>query len=942
MRFYENSRATSENRLKPRSYYIPQGVSQYLLLNGKWKFNYYKRDFDVPEIIEKWGSINVPSCWQTEGYENPNYSNINYPIPVDPPFVPDENPCGVYERDFNLSEILGKVYFVFEGVASCGVLYINGNYVGFTQGSHLQAEFDITDFVSVGKNTVRVKVLKWCAGTYLEDQDSFRMNGIFRDCYILNRPKNHIRDISVTTQKSNICVKTDKKSDITLYDIDGALIEKKSSVSSAEFFVSEPKYWNAEKPVLYTVKLECGGEIITQKTAFRTISVSKKKELLINGVPVKLLGVNHHDTNPYHGWYQTDDELKFDLEQMKKLNINCVRTSHYPPTPKFLDMCDEMGFYVILENDIETHGFSSRDPFSVGGYDVWCKEWPCTNPMWKKEFLERMKRAVGRDKNHVSIIMWSAGNESGYGKNHKLIIDWLRSLGDGRLAHYEGAGDKGDIEGSDVYSRMYLSPKQLVDAVKNKEIDRPVFLCEFSHAMGNGPGDVYQYAEVFNKYPKAIGGCIWEWADHTVIDKNGVARYGGDFEDELTNDSNFCCDGLVFYDRSFKSGSLEAKAAYQPMRTELSGGVLKISNLYSFTNFSERTFEYSVEVDGIVKAKKTVKLDIKPLSSDSIEIPVKDYKCKYGAFLICRLFDGNEEIAHTAHELPYEIAEHKPSLKLPKISEDREFYTISGKNFEYKFSKVYGTITSAVFDGKEQLDDRMRLSVYRAPIDNDRRIRSNWVQGEAWKSHNINKLFNKIYDISLCDNKITVHGALSGVSRFSIADFYLTAEFYGDGCVNFDMDVNVRKSAFWLPRFGYEFSVPDKNAEFNYFGIGPYESYIDMCHSGLPGMYNSTAAKEYVNYIRPQEHGNHTSTRMLQIGNMLFEGENLDICVSQYSTDILDKAEHTDELYKTGKTYVRVDYKMSGVGSDSCGPKLPPEYSLSEKKFNFKFSLRPI
>lgn len=941
MRIYENSRKTSENRLKPRSYYIPQGVSQYLLLNGTWRFKFYKRDFDVPDIIDSWDKIKVPSCWQIEGFENPNYSNIHYPIPVDPPYVPDENPCGVYERDFTLNNILGKVYFVFEGVATCGILYINGKYVGFTQASHLQAEFDITDYVAVGKNTVRVKVLKWCAGSYLEDQDSFRMNGIFRDCYILNRPNNHIRDISISANDGIISVKADKKSDISLYDTDGTFIEKKNSASYAEFNIEAPKFWNAEKPVLYTLKFERDGEIITQRTAFRDIKISARKELLINGVPVKLYGVNHHDTSAKGGWYETDDEIKYDLELMKKLNINCIRTSHYPPTPKFLDLCDEMGFYVILENDIETHGFVSRDPFSVGGYDVSHKEWPCTNPMWKKEFLERMKRAVGRDKNHVSIIMWSAGNESGYGKNHKLIIDWLRSLGDGRLAHYEGAGDKGDIEGSDVYSRMYLSPKQLLDTVKNKEINCPVFLCEFSHAMGNGPGDVYQYAELFNKYPKLIGGCIWEWADHTVLDKNGVGRYGGDFEGELTSDSNFCCDGLVFYDRSFKAGSLEAKAAYQPLRTELSGNTLKIKNLYSFTNLSERTFKYSIEVDGVVKSEKTVKLDIKPLSETAVEIPKSTYKCRYGTFLICRLFEGDYEIAHTQHELSSEKLIVKQSDTYPEITEDREFYTISGKGFEYKFSKVYSTITSAIIKGKQQLDDRMRLTVYRAPIDNDRRIRSNWVQGEAWKSENINKIFNKIYDIRLEGNKIIAHGALSGVSRFPVLNFELIAQFFSDGKVQFNVDVNVRKSAFWLPRFGYEFAIPDKNASFSYFGIGPDESYIDMKHAGLVGLYESTAENEYVNYIRPQEHGNHTKVQMLQIGDLIFEGNYLDINVSQYSTEILDKAEHTDELYKTGKTYVRADYKMSGVGSDSCGPKLPPEYSLSEKNFNFVFSLRP-
>ncbi|MBR4762445.1 MAG: glycoside hydrolase family 2, partial [Clostridia bacterium] len=679
-------------------------------------------------------------------------------------------------------------------------------------------------YVKCGKNTVRVKVLKWCAGSYLEDQDAFRMNGIFRDCYILNRPAAHIRDYSVNTEKSYIKVSADRKADISLYDIDGSFIAKTENSKNAEFKIENPAYWSAEKPVLYTVVLERNGEVISQKTAFRTIKISKKYELLINGTPVKLYGVNHHDTHPYHGWYQSDDELRFDLEQMKKLNINCIRTSHYPPPPVFLDMCDEMGFYVILENDIETHGFATRDLNKSGGYDVWNKIWPCQHPMWRKEFLERMKRAVARDKNHVSIIMWSAGNESGYGKNHVLIIDWLRSLGDGRLAHYEGAGDKGVYDGSDVYSRMYLSPADLEKAAKNKEIKCPVFLCEFSHAMGNGPGDVYQYAEIFNKYPKVIGGCIWEWADHTVVDKNGVGRYGGDFEGELTHDANFCCDGLVFHDRSFKAGSYEAKAAYQPIRTALNGTKLQITNLYSFTNLSERVFKYETVVDGEVVSGETVALDIAPLSTKTITVKAKQMPCKYGAFLNCYLYDVKKQIAHTQHDISGKLITEKPVKAKPAVAEDKEFYIVKGDGFEYKFSKVYGTITSVKIGGREQLSDEMRLTVMRAPIDNDRRVRSNWMWGESWKSENINRLFNKIYSVSLDGNRVNVTGALAGISRVPFANFTLGVTFSGDGKIDFDMAVKIRDSAFWLPRFGYEFSVPQKNARFEYFGNGPYES----------------------------------------------------------------------------------------------------------------------
>ena len=378
MRYYENIEKTSENRLPQRNYYIPQGKSEYTLLNGTWRFKYYNRDVDVESNITEWDSIPVPSCWQILGYDNPNYTNVNYPYPCDPPYVPDENPCGVYERDFTVEKKWGRVYFVLEGVSSCAKVAVNGKYVGFTQGSHLQAEFDITDYVTEGENKIRVDVLKWCVGSYLEDQDFFRFNGIFRDCYILQRPENHINNIRIDAFTDTISVKCDKEADITVLDADGNVLGE-SITNECDFVIENPVLWNAENPYLYTVKLCAEGEEITQKIGIRTIEISSDYELLINGVSVKLHGVNHHDTSKFRGWCQTDEELLADLKLMKKLNINCVRTSHYPPTPKFLDMCDELGFYVILETDIETHGFVRRHADVSYGYDVNSADWLCQN-----------------------------------------------------------------------------------------------------------------------------------------------------------------------------------------------------------------------------------------------------------------------------------------------------------------------------------------------------------------------------------------------------------------------------------------------------------------------------------------------------------------------------------------------------------------------------------
>lgn len=939
MRIYENPLKTSENRCAPHSYYIPSGVSEYKLLNGIWNFKYFARDIDVPEKITEWDTIPVPSCWQLQGYDIVNYTNYEYPYPVDMPYVPDDNPCGIYNRQFNIEKLWGKVYFVLEGVSSCAFLYINDKYVGFTQGSHLQAEFDITEFVAVGTNDITVKVLKWCCGSYLEDQDFFRMNGIFRDCYILQRPLDHITDIAVTAKDGKIVVNTGKDAIVSLYDVGGNLVAEQSG-ELVEFAVENPVFWNAEKPRLYTVKIERDGEIITQKTAFRTIEISKDRELLINGVPVKLYGVNHHDTSATGGWYQTDEELIEDIKLMKKLNINCVRTSHYPPPPKFIELCDEYGLYAVLETDIECHGFINRYASQPYNYTEPDGNWPGTHSDWKNEQLERMRRTVERDKNHVSIIMWSLGNESAHGKNFDAMADYVRTLGDGRLCHWENCCRQGFYDATDVYSRMYPSLSDVEGFVTDEKITKPIFLCEYAHAMGNGPGDVYYYTEMFNKHKSLIGGCVWEWADHTVF-KDGVACYGGDFDGELTNFGNFCCDGMVTYDRKLKAGSLEVKAAYQPMATEFENGMLKIRNRYSFTNLNEFKFVYSITADGKTVCENSVVLEVEPLGDTALNIDIPELYCEFGAYLNCNLVKGDEVIAHTQHELPFKkVVEEK--LPLSKVEEIGNDYVISGDNFRYVFSRHYGNFTDIAIDGEKQICDVIKLTSWRAPTDNDRKVKNNWGHYNAWQGEGYNIHFGKVYECTCADNIITVKGAVSGVGRVPWIKYTLTVCVDIMGKINISLDGDIRENAHWLPRLGFEICLPLENAEFRYFGNGPYESYCDMKHAGSVGMYESAADYEYVSYIRPQEHGNHTGAKMLTIGKMCIEAESFDCNVSSYSTDALDRAEHTNELVKDGKTHLRIDYKVSGIGSNSCGPELEKQYRLDDKKIKFEFTVKPV
>ena len=421
MNKYEDLNCTSENREPQRAYYIPQDGCT--MLNGEWDFKYYDCDYEESYVGKEWQKIDVPSCWQLKGYGNPNYANVAYPYPYDIPNIPNDNPLGVYRREFEIENTDRDTYIVFEGVSSCLELFINGQYVGYSQGSHLQAEFDISDYVTKGNNTIVAKVRKGCVGSYLEDQDFFRFIGIFSDVYLLSRPKGHIRDIKITTDANCIDVSFDGTALVSLLDADGKLLDKKSAQSSASFTVENPVQWNAEKPYLYELLFEYEDEVISQKVGFVSYSIGKDYEFLVNGVEVMLKGVNHHDTHPTNGWCMTDEELMNDLLLMKKLNINTVRTSHYPPTPKFLEMCDELGFYVILETDLETHGACNRE--AVGGnYDFLNNpEWPCANPLWRDAFVERMERAYNRDKNHCSIFAWSTGNESGHGDNHLAMVE---------------------------------------------------------------------------------------------------------------------------------------------------------------------------------------------------------------------------------------------------------------------------------------------------------------------------------------------------------------------------------------------------------------------------------------------------------------------------------------------------------------------------------------
>ena len=962
MRFYENLDNISVNRLPQRSYYIPENEGAYTLLNGQWRFKYYASEADAEDVISEWDEISVPSCWQLAGYEDPNYTNVNYPYPVDPPFVPDLNPAGIYEREFTVENDDNHTYIVFEGVSSCVFLYVNGKFVGYSQGSHLQAEFDVTPYVKKGVNTLRAKVLKWCSGSYLEDQDFFRFNGIFRDVYMLSRPEGHLVDIEVTAKDGVIAAKFIGDAKATLFDAEGRVLETKSGKDEVAFTVENPHLWNAEKPYLYALKFEAAGEEISIKTGFKTAEIAPDCALLINGVAVKLKGVNHHDTDPYTGWYQTDEAILKDLKLMKSLNINTVRTSHYPPSPKFLSLCDELGLYVVLETDLETHGFVSR---CCGyGYDNDHPDWPSNKPEWTESYVERMARAFERDKNHPSIIMWSTGNESGHGPNHYEMVKWLRARRPGVLVHCEDASRLGYLDHADVYSIMYpalykneaLSKEQNNRTVEgyltNPENQQPLFLCEYAHAMGNGPGTVLEYMDFCYRYPAFIGGCVWEWADHTVV-VDGVPKYGGDFN-EGTHDHNFCCDGMVTHDRRLKAGSKEIKAAYQNISAFLDGTDLTVTNLYDFTNLSEFSLKLTVTADGETVAEGGYTLDIRPKESRELNVASLINKtecreriegCRLGAYLNLSFLDKNgHEVAFIQHELHVPQTKGETVRTPAELLEYEKTITVCGEGFTYEFSKLLGGFVSIQLNGKEQLAAPTRLSVWRAPTDNDRHIRKKWEWSNAdnMSGENFNKVFSKVYSCSADKNVITVTGSLAGISRKPFFHYTVHYTFFTDGTVDVSLSGNVREDCIWLPRLGFEFKTVSENSRFTYFGMGPEENYIDMRAFARMGLFHSTAADEYVNYVKPQEHGNHTNTKELVFHNgLVFFGNGFEFNVSEFDALDLSRAKHIDELKKNGAVNVRIDYKVSGIGSASCGPELLERYRLKEKEIAFAFSFGP-
>ncbi len=932
MRQYEDLQRIHENTLPPRAHYIPYDTLEkalagdksasayYRLLNGQWDFRYFKRDIDCPNVVTRWERVPVPSCWQATGYEKPYYTNINYPYPVDPPYVPDDNPLGVYRKTVTVSaeEAVRENYLVLEGVAPCFALFVNGAYVGYSSVSHCTSEFPVA--LHPGENEILIKVYKWCVSSYLEDQDFLRYNGIFRDVYLLSRPQGHLVDINIAFDSKGIYY----DGAYTVYNAQGQIDD-----------LAKPVLWNAEQPYLYTVIVEAAGEYIPIKIGLREQSVSESGELLINGVSVKLKGVNHHDTHFMNGYVMSYEDMRDELLKMKSLNINCIRTSHYPPQPVFLELCDELGFYVCDEADLETHGFTNR----LGGYEYDAADiWPSRDPKWENAFLDRAARLYERDKNHSCIVMFSLGNESNFGPNLAAMSRYIhdreqKRKGISRLVHYEGAfmnnSEKKDPDCVDVVSRMYFTAQEMLDYHKETGDPRPIFWCEYCHAMGNGPGDLMDYWNVIEDNSYMIGGCIWEWKDHVAPIADGKLGYGGDFGEE-THDSNYCCDGLVFYNTALKAGTLEAKYTYQPLRASWADGVLTVRNRNDFRNLSEYNFHWEVTADGIVTASGSLSLCAKGHETITVPLPLVIPPSCYGSYLRLSMQekDGYEVAFEQIRLAPGSGTQVPCDGSLVNITREREYAIITGNGFSYRFNTHYGWLEEM----GDYLKSPMQLTIWKAPTDNERIIR------RKWEAERYDKCHNKVYCCDINGNTIHVSAALGAVSRTPFFRYEVDYTFLNDGSVQVALNGTFDTSRPMLPRLGFEFKVADR--AFQYLGYGPWESYIDMHHGSWVGLFDSDVQKEYVPYVKPQDHGCHFDTKRLRLGKyQIVSDQGFVFQASQYSSKELATKAHYFELEKDAYTNVRIDYKVSGIGSESCGPVLANAYQVNEEHISFSFCI---
>lgn len=1001
-RYYEDLNILHENTMPARAYYIPaskrmddlvenrKGSDRIQFLNGIWKFKYFESIYDVEEEFFKQGfdvseyvDMEVPGVWQNEGYDNHQYTNIKYPFPFDPPYVPQDIPCGayVYNFEYKEDEKAKKAFLNFEGVDSSFYLWINGSYVGYSQVVHATSEFDITDVLKNGKNTIAVLVLKWCDGSYLEDQDKFRMSGIFRDVYILKRPQAYIRDYRVNTDggKLNLDIElTDPVGvKITLEDKDGNIIAKGEidKTGSIEFEVSDPILWNTENPYLYTLVLETEEETIVEYVGFRTVEIIDRV-LYFNKQKIKFRGVNRHDSDPVTGFTISMEQIITDLTMMKQHNFNAIRSSHYPNAPYFYQLCDKYGFMVVDEADIEAHGpvmIYRKEDTDYNRFKRW-NEKIADDPAWEASILDRVELMVRRDKNRPSIVMWSMGNESAYGCNFEKALKWTKEFDPSRITQYESARYRNyDVEYNydhlDIYSRMYPSLEEIREYLEN-DASKPFLLVEYCHSMGNGPGDFEDYFELIYENDLMCGGFVWEWCDHAIYkgkDKNGkdMYYYGGD-HGESVHDLNFCMDGLVYPDRTPHTGLLEYKNVYRPARVvsyDEASGKLVIHNYMDFDDLKDFVdIYYEVSCDGLNVESGVLELpSIEAHSEKELELRIKiPNKGKLFLKLIyilkkeMPLIQKGYELGFDELKIENEDGRNQNAVKLldrevtvsdMEVAEDDTSVIIKGKTFTYTYSKKNGMFKSLVFAGREYFNRPMEINIWRAPTDNDMYAKI------EWKKAKYNEAYVRAYETDIIQSEkyveISVKTSMSAASIQKILDADIVWKIDCMGAITSSIKVVKDEEFPDLPRFGIRLFLDKKLENIAYFGMGPHESYIDKHHSTSHGIYRAKVSDMHEDYINPQENGSHYDCDYVELSNGQFgmavaAQKTFSFNASVYTQEELESAEHNFELVESESTVLCLDYALNGIGSNSCGPVVIDKYRFDDIKFDFDISMIPF
>lgn len=1024
---WENPSLTGRNRLAARAYYFPYenlesaiggepGLKDgYLSLDGSWQFYYAAAPAEAPEeffsesfCADSWKLLSVPSCWQMEGYGRPHYTNVIYPFPVDPPRVPTENPTGCYRREFTIPEGWDRrqILLRFEGVDSAFHVWVNGKAVGFSKGSRLPAEFDITSLLKRGKNLLAVRVYQWSDGSYMEDQDMWWLSGIFRSVYLLAVPPVHLYDFQIQTQldkdyrDAELKVRGEVKNftgsarksrvEIQLLDAEGRPVfpqelreefdlgGQAAKTINIQTKVAAPAKWSAESPTLYTLIFTVKDsesnvlEVIPAKVGFRSVEL-KDGNVQVNGVRIMFKGVNRHDHHPDFGRAVPYEAMVKDVLLMKQHNINAVRTSHYPNDPRFLDLCDRYGLYVVDECDQECHGFAF-----AGQWDQLAKD-----PEWEASHIDRMERMVHRDKNHPCVVMWSLGNETAFGPNHAAMAAAARKIDSTRLIHYER-----DLraEVSDVFSRMYPSIAELVKYGEGKEefdggggekippakyAGKPLVLCEYAHAMGNGPGGLKEYWETFYKYKSLQGGFVWEWLDHGIRQKTTDGQeyfaYGGDFGDQ-PNDGNFVTDGLVFPDRTPSPGLIEYKKVIEPVVVEAidpAAGKVRITNRYDFSSLDHLCFSWTVEAEGVVVQTGVLPTPKIPAGkSETVTVPWSVPNPKPGTeyWLTVKITLASDTVwAKAGHEvawgqIPLPIKKEKAATVVSsKIScrEEGNLIQVAGTDYSLTFSKVWGVISDWTLGGRRILTRGPRLNFWRATTDNDRagwgdeRCDFNWRQaGIHWLQHRIDGVTLEKADSQHVQIKVRSRIAPPVHAHAMVCEY--TYDIDGDGRVR--IDVHGKPQGQWpvvIPRIGLQLGLAGDLDQVSWFGRGPGESYPDSKQAARIGRFGCTIDELYTPYVYPQENGNRSEVRWITITDPRGLGLQvqglplLNFSAHRFTSEDLDKARHTHELPRRDDITLNLDLAQQGLGTASCGPGVLEPYKLKPEEFSFALQFIP-